>query len=58
MSFLSRQHGASYFNPQIFNWDPMLFPIENQAKSDCNILLFVVTGETLSVGSLTEVSDG
>jgi len=51
-----RQHGVSYFNPQVPNWDPRLIPIEQEAKDRCSVLLFVVSGDTLSVASLVEVA--
>ncbi len=44
----------SYFNPQVSNWDRRLLPIEREAKERCSVLLYVITGETLSVASLVE----
>lgn len=46
----------SYFNPQVANWDRRLLPIEREAKERCSVLLYVVTGETLSVASLVEAA--
>lgn len=46
----------SYFNPQVANWDRLLLPIEQEAKERCSVLLYVVTGETLSVASLVEAA--
>lgn len=51
-----RQYGVSYFNPQLPNWDTRLIPIENQAKEQSRILLFVVSGDTLSVASMVEIA--
>ena len=55
-SQMIRRYGISYFNPQVFNWDPIATPIENKdVKDDSKIILFVITGKTLSIGSLIEV---
>ena len=51
-----RQHGVSYFNPQVPKWDTQLIPIEREAKDRCSVLLFVVSGDTLSVATLVEVA--
>ena len=53
---ISRQHGVSYFNPQVENWDRRLLPIEREAKERCSVLLYVVSGETLSVASMVEAA--
>ena len=53
---VSRQYGVSYFNPQVANWDRRLLPIEREAKDRCCVLLYVVTGDTLAVGSLVEAA--
>lgn len=46
----------SYFNPQVENWDRRLLPIEREAKERCSVLLYVITGETLSVASMVEAA--
>lgn len=46
----------SYFNPQVANWDRRLIPIEREAKERCSVLLYVITGETLSVASMVEAA--
>lgn len=46
----------SYFNPQVANWDRRLLPIEREAKERCSVLLYVITGETLSVASMVETA--
>ena len=51
-----RQHGVSYFNPQLPHWDVRMVPIEREAKERCSVLLFVICGDTLSVASMVEVS--
>lgn len=53
---LPRQQGVSYFNPQVANWDRRLLPIEREAKERCSVLLYVITGETLSVASMVEAA--
>ena len=53
---MCRQYGVSYFNPQVSNWDRRLLPIEREAKERCSILLYVITGETLSVASMVEAA--
>ena len=52
----SRQHGVSYFNPQLPHWDVRMVPIEREAKERCSVLLFVISGDTLSVASMVEVA--
>ena len=52
----SRQHGVSYFNPQLPHWDVRMVPIEREAKERSSVLLFVISGDTLSVASMVEVS--
>lgn len=50
-----RQYGISYFNPQTTHWSPLMLPVEMRTKEHAHILLYVITGETLGIGSLTEV---
>ena len=50
-----RQHGRTYFNPHIKTWDTGLIPIERHAKENCAVLLFNISGDTLSVASMIEV---
>lgn len=38
------------------NWDRRLLPIEREAKERCSVLLYVITGETLSVASMVEAA--
>ena len=38
------------------NWDRRLLPIEREAKERCCVLLYVITGDTLAVGSLVEAA--
>ena len=45
----------SYFDPHIPTWDTGLIPIERHVREDCAILLFNISGETLSVASMVEV---
>ena len=56
MGTIARQQGVSYFNPQVANWDRRLLPIEREAKDRCSVLLYVITGETLSVASMVEAA--
>lgn len=53
---LLRQNGISYFNPQVSHWDVRMIPIERDAKENSSVLLFVVSGDTLSVASMVEVA--
>ena len=50
-----RQHGVSYFDPQMQKFDPLMFSIERRAKEDSNILLFVISKDTTAVACLLEV---
>ena len=50
-----RQHGVSYFHPQMQKFDPLMFSIERRAKEDSNILLFVISKDTTAVTCLLEV---
>lgn len=52
---LHREHQISYFNPHVTNWSEALIPYEARAKEKCQILLYVITGHSTSVGSLVEV---
>ena len=56
LSLSLRQHGVSYFNPQLPHWDVRMVPIEREAKERSCVLLYVVCGDTLSVASMVEVS--
>ena len=37
-------------------WDARLIPVEQDAKDRCGLLLFVISGETLSVASMVEAA--
>ncbi|MBC7764146.1 hypothetical protein H7Y29_00350 [Microbacteriaceae bacterium] len=46
--------GLEYFNPQVDVWDPSFADIEADHLADDAIVLFPITGETYSTGSLAE----
>ena len=48
-------HGISYFNPQVEDWDPTLAEIEAEHLANDEIILFPVLAETSGLGSLGEV---
>ena len=50
--------GLSYFNPQLGlgEWTEECEFIEQQAKEDADVLLFVINGQTRGVASLAEVA--
>ena len=50
-----REEGIEFFNPQIDDWKPEDATIEAEHLADDAIILFPVTGETLGMGSLSEV---
>ncbi|CAI8039010.1 hypothetical protein GBAR_LOCUS21707, partial [Geodia barretti] len=51
-----RQYGVTFFNPQIADWNVSLIPVEQRAREQCSVLLYVIGGDTLSVGSMAEVA--
>ncbi|KAL5484564.1 hypothetical protein EMCRGX_G021088 [Ephydatia muelleri] len=46
----------SYYNPQIPDWNLECIPVEREAKELSQVLLIVITGQTLSVASMVEAS--
>lgn len=52
--------GLSYFNPQlgVGEWTEECEYLEQQAKAEADILLFVINGQTRGVASLAEVAYG
>jgi hypothetical protein len=50
------QHGVTFFDPQVSEWDPSLISVEQAAKNQCSVLLFAIGGDTLSVASMVEAA--
>ena len=48
------QEGIPYFNPIVDEWTPECAPLEAENLATDKVLLFVVTGEEESFGSLAE----
>ena len=48
------QEGIPYFNPIVERWTPELAPIEAEHLATDKVVLFVITGEEESFGSLAE----
>ncbi len=46
--------GLEYFNPQVDDWDPSFAEVEADHLVEDAIVLFPITGETYSTGSLAE----
>ena len=45
----------SYYNPQIPDWNLECISVEREAKELSQVILIVITGQTLSVASMVEV---
>lgn len=50
------KHGITYFNPQVDEWHAGLVKIENDAKSNANVLLFVIDNVTRGIASIAEAA--
>ncbi|CAG7833344.1 unnamed protein product [Allacma fusca] len=48
--------GISYFNPQVSTWGPELIDLEHQAKSNAEILFFVINNQTRATVAMIEVA--
>jgi len=51
-----KQHGITFYNPQVTNWRPELMDIEDQAKQTAELLLFVIDNVTRSTASMVEAA--
>ncbi|KAK2191809.1 hypothetical protein NP493_45g06016 [Ridgeia piscesae] len=51
-----KQHGITFYNPQVSNWRPELMEIEDQAKQTAELLFFVVDNQTRSTASMVEAA--
>merc|ERR1712054_563823 len=51
---LLEQHKAEYYNPQVDDWYPELMAIENRAKKEAAVNLFVIDGDTRALMSIIE----
>eukprot|EP01147_Barroeca_monosierra_P006762 gene6762-7560_t len=51
-----KEHGITYFNPQVDDWFPELIEIEERAKNTADLLLFVFTNATTAIASMMEVA--
>jgi hypothetical protein len=49
------QHGISYFNPQVDDWNEEFAVKENQAKENAKINFFVIENQTNGTMSLVEI---
>lgn len=45
------------YNPQVEEWDPSLIQLEETAKQEADVLLFVIGPETRAVASMIEVAE-
>lgn len=50
-----QRRGITFFNPQVPNWTPARADVEAHHLAHDDIVLFAVTGESSSIGSLAEV---
>ncbi|CAH1787160.1 unnamed protein product [Owenia fusiformis] len=51
-----KQHGVTYYNPQVEKWHPALIEIEDQAKLQAHLLFFVIDNKTRSTVSMLEAA--
>ncbi|XP_037269741.2 NDT-like domain-containing protein raw isoform X5 [Rhipicephalus microplus] len=49
-----KSYGISYYNPQVTQWIPELIELENQAKENAKVMMFVIDNQTRSVASMIE----
>jgi len=45
------------YNPQVEEWDPSLIKLEETAKAEADLLLFVIGPETRAIASMIEVAE-
>lgn len=48
-------HGVSYFNPQVDDWNEAFAVKENLAKENCKVMFFVIENQTRGTMSLAEI---
>jgi len=48
---------VDYYNPQVDDWHPGLIALEDNAKQDALVLLFVIDGQTRAIASMVEVAE-
>ncbi|XP_072176894.1 uncharacterized protein [Diadema setosum] len=51
-----RKNGFTYFDPVMPKWNLRYLPLEAQAKENCNYLLYVISSQARSAGSMIEVA--
>lgn len=51
-----KEHGITFYNPQVQNWRPELLELEAQAKESADVMFFVIDKETRGISSLIEVA--
>jgi hypothetical protein len=49
------QHGITFFNPQVEDWDPSFALVEAEHLANDNIMAWPITSETLGLGSISEI---
>jgi raw len=49
--------GVAFYNPQVDDWHEGLVKVEAEAKTNCEVLLFVIDKQTRAVASLLEATE-
>ncbi|XP_060555209.1 uncharacterized protein LOC132716070 isoform X2 [Ruditapes philippinarum] len=51
-----KDHGITFYNPQVQHWKPELMELEAQAKQTADVLFFVIDSKTRAISSMIEVA--
>ncbi|XP_053402451.1 uncharacterized protein LOC123548397 isoform X2 [Mercenaria mercenaria] len=51
-----KDHGITFYNPQVQHWKPELMELEAQAKQMADFLFFVIDTKTRAISSMIEVA--
>ncbi|KAL4234692.1 hypothetical protein ACF0H5_006333 [Mactra antiquata] len=51
-----KEHGITFYNPQVQHWKPELMELEAQAKQMADVLFFVIDSKTRAISSMIEVA--
>ncbi|KAK4301737.1 hypothetical protein Pmani_026134 [Petrolisthes manimaculis] len=51
-----KDHGISFYNPQVLHWEEALVEVEYQAKQTASVLFFVLDHNTRNVASMVEAA--
>ena len=52
-----KERGIPFFNPVVKDWTPEFIQLEDEAKKESDVLLFVITSKMTGVYSIAEVID-